>query len=97
MQSEKEKYQLEIDQIICKQIGEANYTIIKESGLLHDRDLRNIKIRALFNDMINNKINVEEACARISKLPFFSSGGEKYFLSAGRIRNIAYEEKKKNV
>jgi hypothetical protein len=92
----KENYQREIDELAEERFGKENYQRIKLEGILHDRDLRNIKIRVMFNKMtVENKMTVDAACALISSCPFFSASGERYFISAGRIRNIVYRKKEK--
>lgn len=94
MSDGKEIYQREIDELAEERFGKENYRKIREEGLLHDRDLRNIKIRTMFNKLRNDSgMSVEEACTFISGCPFFSATGEKYFISSGRIRNIAYPKK----
>lgn len=93
MLDEKVIYQQEIDQLAEERFGKDNYYRIKLEGILHDRDLRNIKIRVMFNKLTQqDKFNVEDACKLISQHAFFSTAGEKYFISAGRIRNIVYKK-----
>lgn len=93
MLDEKTIYQQEIDQLAEERFGKDNYYRIKLEGILHDRDLRNIKIRVMFNKLTQeNKLNVEDSCKLISENPFFSSEGIKYYISAGRIRNIVYKK-----
>jgi hypothetical protein len=91
----KENYQREIDLLAEERFGKENYQRIKIEGILHDRDLRNIKIRVMFNKLRNQKMNVEDACKLISSCPFYSPSGQRYFISPGRIRNIAYPKKEK--
>lgn len=95
MLDSKENYQREIDALAEERFGgKENYQRIKDEGLLHDRDLRNIKIRATFNKLrTESGMTVEEACGFIAGCPFYSASGERYFISAGRIRNIAYPKK----
>lgn len=71
-------------------IGEIFIRLLHEAGLLHDRDLRNIKVRADYKAMIESGISKLEARKILADRPYYNMKGQKYYLSEDTITNIVY-------
>ncbi|MBI1939164.1 MAG: hypothetical protein HYS25_13730 [Ignavibacteriales bacterium] len=85
-----EVYEKELNE----KIGKIFIDLLSSNGLLHERDLRNIKIRADYKEMINNGANKGEARKILSERFYFTTRGQKYLLSEEAIKKIVYPDKR---
>lgn len=76
-------------------VGGIFIDILKNEGLLHDRDLRNIKIRKEFKYLIENGTPPGKAIQILSEKTYFTAFGQPYRIAQRSIEKIIYPNKKK--
>ncbi len=91
MSDDSKHYQEEVNAVI----GEIFVGYLKQENLLHDRDLRNIKIRRDYNRMVMNGTPKGEAIKTLSDQLYYSASGQPYKIAERSIEKIIYPNKKK--
>ena len=91
MDDGSKQYHEDINEVV----GEIFVGLLKKENLLHDRDLRNIKIRRDFNQMVAKGIPKGEAIKQLSESLYYSSTGQPYKIAERSIEKIIYPNKTK--
>lgn len=91
MADNSKEYHEELNNVV----GEIFVEMLKKQNLLHDRDLRNIKIRRDYNRLVLNGVPKGEAIKQLSERLYYSTTGQPYRIAERSIEKIIYPNKTK--